>query len=134
MTTKSEKQIALLKKIHGLETDLSETLSKLVSAKLELRLLQEFELEPPVPRRRAAVTAMTKREMVARVLRDQLPEGLSLKEIREALIHSYSEDIERATLSTMLNRLKHGGYIFRSNIGIWHWNNNAPSASTSLKG
>lgn len=135
MTSKTEKQINLRRKIAGLEADLNGTIERLISAKLELRLMQEVETEPPVPRRRAAVTSMTRREMVARVLRDLSPhDGLTLQGIQESVNRNYSEQIDKATLSTMLNRLKHGGYIYRTRAGIWHWAPDAISASTSLKG
>jgi hypothetical protein len=133
MGTRSDKQNTLIKTITELEAQLRDTLNNLVAAKLELRLFQELENDSPVPRRRAAATTITKREKIARILRDTHPEGLPLEKIREALIRNYSEHIEKSTLSPMLNRLKRDGYIFRGKSGTWFWANDPKLAIASVR-
>ncbi|MEQ9448591.1 MAG: helix-turn-helix domain-containing protein, partial [Rhodospirillaceae bacterium] len=90
-------------------------------AKVRLRLLQELEQEPPVPRRTPAVTTMTKREKVARVLRNVAPNGLRIEEIVEELNRSYSEHIDKPSLSSTLNRLKNEEYIVKGRANRWYW-------------
>lgn len=117
----TDEQKALRAKILELEKELSRVLDDLVASKVRLRVLQELEQEPPVPRRTTAVTTMTKREKVARVLRSAAPKGLRLDEIVEELNRTYAEHINKPTLSAMLNRLKTEDYVIKGKGNHWYW-------------
>ncbi|HMM15083.1 MAG TPA: hypothetical protein PKA57_10685 [Parvibaculum sp.] len=133
MGKRLDQQRAIRAKIEELEIQLRATINELVAAKVRLGLLQQLELDAPVPRRRAsAVTSMTKREKIARVLRDGHPDGFSLEKIREELRRNYSEHIEKTSLSPMLNRLKREGFIHRGRLGKWYWSDNVDAAASLL--
>lgn len=124
MDTNKQSEQALRRRVQELEAELLDTMDKLVRTRTELHIIFMLNETSPLSNNKplAMVRSMTQEEMIVSVLRQNHPQGMSLKAVQQDIERLFSREIPRQTLSSQLNRLKRRGFVLKGPFeGQWRW-------------